>query len=120
LVKKSLSWLGIAQEQVFEQAGRTTAIGDSDRNGEASTSGIGAANKETTPSTALERLYPDLRDFIVSLKSSKDDRGQNRNPKVFCVHSVPLSFCFQLGIQDSFTEMGFLGLLDFLVLAFRA
>ncbi|KAF9350094.1 hypothetical protein BGX34_001420, partial [Mortierella sp. NVP85] len=81
LVKKSLSWLGIAQEQVFEPAGRTTAIRDSDRHGEASTSGSGTTNKETTPSTALERLYPDLRDFIVSLKSSKDDRGQNRNLK---------------------------------------
>ncbi|KAG0216168.1 hypothetical protein BGX31_000688 [Mortierella sp. GBA43] len=78
LVKKSLSWLGIAQVPDF---GLGTSTGDSHRNGEASTSGGEGGASETSPSSTLEKLYPDLRDFIASMKSSKDDRGRNRQSK---------------------------------------
>ncbi|KAF9149929.1 hypothetical protein BGX20_005837, partial [Mortierella sp. AD010] len=86
-VKKSLSWLGITQEEDPElQKELNSTKGDfeflpgADKDGESSTVGSGSSNNITAPqsSTTKERLYPDLREYITTLKEDSINRFGKR------------------------------------------
>ncbi|KAG0011420.1 hypothetical protein BGZ80_000698, partial [Entomortierella chlamydospora] len=91
-VKKSLSWLGITQEEDPElQKELNSTKGDfeflpgADKDGESSTIGSGSSNNLTAPqsSTTKERLYPDLREYITTLKEDSINRfGKRTEPEV--------------------------------------
>ncbi|KAF8979278.1 hypothetical protein BGZ46_005629 [Entomortierella lignicola] len=86
-VKKSLSWLGITQNEEDPELQKElhTTNGDfeflpgADKDGETSTVGSGSSNNYAVSSSAKnERLYPDLREYITTLKSTANDHSINQ------------------------------------------
>ncbi|KAI1298689.1 hypothetical protein EDD11_006759 [Mortierella claussenii] len=100
-VKKSLSWLGITQDEDEEEHNHHPALqkelnttkGDfeflpgADKEGESSTIGSGSSNSKVNHKAKdssqddKEKLYPDLREYITSLKSTTGDNDSLRRGK---------------------------------------
>jgi hypothetical protein len=82
-----LSWLGITEEQ--SESSDNEDVVESEpkqptKNATGESSTVSAGNNDATSSShsAGEKLYPDLREYITSMKSTTDEEGFVKHGKV--------------------------------------